>query len=222
MAKAFPLVVMLIALIGGMAMGREWTASAIISAIETSGLAEEINAVIGLEAASEGYGPGEDERIEIRFAGGQELFAYDGAGGTYHLLGDGRILLVDSEGTAGVVAPDFESFIGITTGLPDWRSALAFMGNETLAGARLQWAAFLAQWNVIAQQHQPWPYYPELFSFGTPHEARAAIADYFTVSVPSDPFAALYKAVDTLNDDVSVWWEGEIAYPVFGRVPQID
>ncbi|WP_196258757.1 hypothetical protein [Pelagibacterium limicola] len=193
-------------------MSREWSAREIVAEIENSRLAGEINAVMALEAASEGYGLGLDERIEIIFAGGQELFGYDGAGGTYHLLSDGRILYIDSEGYAGVVARDFDDFVGITTGIPDWQTALRFMGKDTLHGARTEWTAFLVQWNVQAQQDQPWPYMPELFNTPTPRQGRKAIADYFGSPILPDAFASLYRAVNTLNADVTVSPKGELPF----------
>lgn len=205
-------------LAGGSAMGAEGMAADLIARIKASGLEAELHARAELEAAGPDN-PGDiglDERIAIVAPVGQALFAYDGAGGSYHVLADGRILLIDSEGRAGVVARDFGQFIAIATGLPGWRDALRFVGRESLEAARGEWAAFVARWNLEAQMDGPWPYGDD-FSTPTPRAGGAAVARALGAAEIADPFGALHKAVNTLNDDVTVTWAGGENYLLFGR-----
>ncbi|WP_210324546.1 hypothetical protein [Chelatococcus reniformis] len=198
-------------------MGQNPNARTIIEQVESSGLEPEIHAVIEFETmtAPPASHPAL-EGIEIAAPAGSAPFALDGSGGTYHVLPDGRILLIDSEGSAGVVAPNFKEFIAIAAGLPGWRDALKFVGRQDVATARADWQAFIAKWKLESQLHQPWPYAADHLTIRTPALAREAIMNYFHAPSLSDPFGALYHAVNSLNDDVGVKWEGE-RLRLFGR-----
>lgn len=176
----------------------------IIASVAQSGLEPEINGLIGFEAARDGYGPGHDPAIEVRSPGTWAMIGYDGAGGAYYLLEDGRILAIDSEGAASVVAADFDAFIATLTSLPSWRDAVRHMGPADVEVARASWLAYAAQWGLIAQYDEGWPYEGDAFAYPTPRAAGEAIRAHFGVDEPSDPFAELHKAIHALNDDVSV------------------
>ncbi|WP_453932577.1 hypothetical protein [Acidovorax temperans] len=55
-----------------------------------------------------------------------DSFGADGAGGRYILLPDQRILLISSEGSAGVIASDFVAFLDLVSGAPYWEDMLHF------------------------------------------------------------------------------------------------
>ncbi len=183
--------------------------------ISQSSLQDEILGVMELELPSPADEGLDDFKIE---PSDRQSFAIDGSGGWYYVLGDGRILMVESEGTAGVVAPDFETFLAIATGLPGWRDALRFVGEADLETARAAWLDYVRQWDLDAAMDKPWPYYPEQFSIATPGLAREAIRAEFGISAASDPFAALYQAVNMLNGDVKVAWQGA-DFEIFGAGP---
>ena len=69
---------------------------------------------------------GDEYRIEPE---GSQQFAMDGSGGMFNLMPDGPILLIDSEGSFGIVASDFNELVAIATGLPSWRDTLRFVGE---------------------------------------------------------------------------------------------
>jgi|TARA_A100001391_G_scaffold55286_6_gene33882 hypothetical protein len=190
------------------AMDLDQAAQDIIDRIAQSGLEPEINGLIEFEAARAGYGPGHDPAIEISAPGDWAMIGYDGAGGAYYLLEDQRILAVGSEGAAGVVAKDFGAFIATLTSLPSWREAVRHMGPDDVETARAGWLAYAAQWGLLAQYDEGWPYQTDGFSYPTPRAAGQAIRAHFGVEGPADPFAALHEAIHGLNDDVSVAAEG--------------
>lgn len=192
-------------------------AAAIVNLIAGSNLEPEINAVMELERAVEP--PGQYpalEGLEITADGTHEWFGIDGAGGTYHVLSDGRILLVDSEGSAGVIAGTFHDFVATAVGLPGWRDALRFVGDADLEAARVEWLAYLGQWGLEAQLDEPWTFGLDAYTTRTPREARTAIMQYFNVVEPEDPFAMLHHAINTMNDDIAVSWNGN-ELRLFGR-----
>ena len=152
---------MVIALLGStIVSGAEnrMSANEIADRIEASHLKPEISAILELEPIPASYVAGDDTQIEPAEA---PAFALDGSGGTFHVLADGRILLVDSEGSFGVVARDFPEFIGIATGLPGWRDALRFVGEPDLAQARARWEAYVRKWSLDTASNETWPYAPE-------------------------------------------------------------
>lgn len=192
------------------AMDPDVKATEIVQSIRSSGLQPEIAAVLELEASTNEDASGDSlASAVITAAEPRSFFGEDGAGGIFYVLGDGRILLIDSEGSAGVVAASFEEFVGVATGLASWRDALKFVGDGDLASARAEWEKSAAKWQIDQQINAPWPYDPGGFSTRTPGEAREAIRKHFNAPLLADPFAVLHKAVHTLNGDVSVTWKGE-------------
>lgn len=191
-----------------MAMDVKQAAQDIVDQVAQSGLELELHGLIEFEAAREGYGLGHDPAIEISAPGDWAMFAYDGAGGGYYLLEDGRILLIDSEGMAGVIAKDFGAFIATLTSLPSWRDALRHVGAEDVDVARAQWLAYAGQWGLLEQYEQGWAYGAEGYTHPTPRAGGEAIRAYFEVEAPADPFGDLHEAVHELNGDVSVSAEG--------------
>ena len=192
------------------AMDPDVKAAEIVQSVRGSGLEPEIAAILELEASTNAdASQGSLASAVITAAEPRSFFGEDGAGGVFFVLGDGRILLVDSEGSAGVVAASFEEFVGVATGLASWRGALKYVGDGDLASARAEWQRFVAEWQLDQQINDPWPYNPGGFSTRTPAEARAAIRERFKAPLPADPFAALHRAVHSLNGDVSVTWNGE-------------
>jgi len=190
------------------AMDVDRAARDIIGQVARSGLEPELHGLIEFEAARKGYGPGHDPALEIAVPGDWAMIAYDGAGGAYYLLEDGRILVIDSEGMAAVVAKDFGAFIAIVTSLPNWRDALRYMAIEDVEAARAQWLAYARQWQLREQYEQGWAYGGDGFAYPTPRAAGEAIRRYFAVDEPADPFGALHAAVHGLNDDVRVSMDG--------------
>lgn len=190
------------------AMDVDQAARDIVDRVARSGLEPELHGLIEFEAAREGYGPGHYSAIEISAPGEWAMFAYDGAGGGYYLLEDGRILFIDSEGLAGVVAKDFGAFIAMATSLPSWRDALRHVGPDDLSVARAQWLAYARQWRLLEQYEQGWPYGAEGYTYPTPQAAGEAVRNYFGVNEPADPFGALHDAAHALNGDVSVSMDG--------------
>lgn len=187
-------------------------AKTIATAIRASNLEPEIHALVSFELAP----PGETgSAFEVEAPGGHELLAYDGSGGEYHLLEDGRILLIGSEGSAGVIASDFQEFIGIAMGLSSWLDALGFVGRADLRAARAEWTGYEAQWALKEAMDGPWQYDLGDYSVATPAEARERILDYFEIAPPADPFGALYRATNERSDKVAVYLEGE-KYGSFG------
>lgn len=187
----------------------------IVESVVQSGLEPEIHGLIEFEAARADYGPGHDPAIEIRSPGTWAMIGYDGAGGAYYLLEDGRILAIDSEGSASVVAADFDAFIATVTSLPSWRDAIRHMKPGDMEAARASWLAYAEQWGLYAQYDEGWPYEGDTFTHPTPRAGGEAIRAHFGVGAPSDPFAELYKAIHALNDDVSVFAAGYPYEPLF-------
>ena len=59
--------------------------------------------------------------------------AGEGTGGTYFRLAEsGRILFVDSEGAAGIIAENFEDLIQLIVSHPYWMDLLKFSGKGSL------------------------------------------------------------------------------------------
>lgn len=191
------------------------TKSEIIQHIKASALEVEISTIFELELGEPPQTDGDDYKITPE---GSQQFATDGSGGSYNLMPDGRILLIDSEGSFGVVASDFNEFVAIATGLPSWREALRFVGEPDLREARAAWAAYVQKWGLQEALNKPWPYEPAGYSVATPGEARAAIQKRLGVVASADPFGTLYRAVNELNDGVAVSWQGE-PLTLFGRQP---
>lgn len=191
-------------------MPQDGDARSIVDQILGSGLGPEIQALIELEVGEQLDSSHPSlAGIEVECAVGSEPFAVDGAGGSYHVLADGRILLVSSEGSAGVIAASFKEFIGVTMALASWRDALKFVGLETLDAARAAWLAFVAKWGLDAQPDEPWLFDLGDFTTTTPAEARTLTLARFDAPRLVDPFGALYRAVTTLNGDVRVTCHGE-------------
>lgn len=181
----------------------------IMAAVQISGLETEISAVVELEVGAETVTASGLEGLDVDVPAEQDVFGFDGAGGTYHVLDDGRILLVDSKGSAGVVALSFQDFIAIATGLPGWRSALRAIGNKDLAAARADWLALRIKWDLDRIAHSPWQYGTG-YKTATPGQAASLIAKALEASRMDDPFAALHTAIHTRNDDVKVRWNGQL------------
>ncbi len=191
-------------------MQRDREARPIVERIVASGLEPEISAIVELEAAlPSDTSQSNLQGIDIECTCGHEPFALDGSGGSYHVLGDGRILLVGSEGSAGVVAADFKEFVGIAIGLPGWRDALKFVGHDGLDAARAGWQAFVAKWGLDDSLGEPWLFDLDGFATATPAEARDLILQRLGAPPLSDPFGALHRAVNALNGDVVVTCHGE-------------
>lgn len=182
------------------------TGNEITRRIETSGLQSEIGSIFELELGQPPKIAGDDYRIK---PDGAQLFAMDGSGGMFAVLPDGRILLIDSEGSFGIVASDFNEMVAIATGLPSWRDALRFVGEPDLAKARADWAAYVEQWKLDDGQDKPWPYGSDGYSVATPGAARQIIRSRLNVEPSSDPFAVLHRAVNKLSGDVAVLWQEE-------------
>ncbi|MCY1444537.1 hypothetical protein D9M71_610150 [compost metagenome] len=142
-----------------------------------------------------------------------EFLAFDGSGGEFYLLQDGRVLFL-GQGSAGVVARDFCEFIGMTTGLASWRDALNFVEDDDLESARSEWGGYAKKWGLQEALDEPWFYGSDEFKTRTPAEAREQIAKYFGVLPLPDPFRALFTAVKTLNGDVRILWEGKKIPPI--------
>jgi hypothetical protein len=151
------------------AVGGVMTKSEIIQKIEASALELEIGAIFELELGEPPQIDGDEYRITPE---GSQQFAMDGSGGTFNLMPDGRILLIDSEGSFGVVASDFNELVAIATGLPSWREALRFVGEPNLLQARAAWGAYVRQWALDEALDKPWPYEPGGYSVATPGAAR--------------------------------------------------
>ena len=137
------------------------------------------------------------------------MLAYDGSGGEYHLLADGRVLLLGGEGEVGIVGRDFQEFLAIAVGLSSWHSALRFIRTDDMAQARGEWQAYEQQWGLSASLDQPWPFSPGSYRTATPREARALIADHFLLPDMENPFAALFSTPRALSTDVIVTFKGE-------------
>ncbi len=191
------------------------TRSDIIRQIKASALEVEISTIFELELGEPPEIDGDQYKITPE---GSQQFAMDGSGGTFNLMPDGKILLIDSEGSFGVVASDFNEFVAIATGLLSWRDALRFVGEPDLRQARAAWAAYIQKWGMDEALNKPWPYEHGGYSVATPGEAREAIRERLGVGTSADPFAALYRAVNELNDGVAVSRQGEPLI-LFGRQP---
>ncbi|WP_298959213.1 hypothetical protein [uncultured Methylobacterium sp.] len=219
-AKTRPVVAILL-IVAGLAgarvpaLGGTMTADEIAGRIAASPLKPEIGAIIDLDAPRPSRATADDYRIEPP---GSRPFASDGAGGMFHLLPDGRILLIDSEGSFGVVASGFDEFVATATGLPSWRDALRFVGEPDLGRARAAWNGFVRRSGLDKELDGPWPYGSKGFSAPTPAVARRAIRSQWGIPASSDPFAALYHAVNRLSGDVSVSWQDDPLL-LFGRNP---
>lgn len=215
--KALALFCVIVTAISGheSAFGDVVTRSEIIRQIKASALEVEINTIFELELGEPPQIDGDQYEVSPE---GSQQFAMDGSGGTFNLMPDGKILLIDSEGSFGVVASDFNEFVAIATGLPSWRDALRFVGEPDLREARAAWAAYIQKWGLDEALNKPWPYEPLGYSVATPGEAREAIRKRLGVGASADPFAALYRAVNELNDGVAVSWQGEPLI-LFGRQP---
>lgn len=197
------------------AFGEVMTRGEIIQQVKASALEVEISTIFELELGEPPQLDGDEYKITPE---GSQQFAMDGSGGTFNLMPDGRILLIDSEGSFGVVASDFNEFVAIATGLPSWRDALRFVGEPNLQQARAAWAAYVQKWDLDEALNRPWPYESGGYSVSTPGKAREAIRKRLSVGASADPFAALYHAVNELNDGVTVSWQGEPLI-LFGREP---
>lgn len=189
-------------------------ANTIFATVRASNLETEIYVIVDFELAAKKR-TADASGFVVEGPESHQLLAYDGAGGEYHLLADGRILRIDSEGSAGVVARDFTEFLGITTGLSSWLDALRFASEGDARAARTEWTAYEAEWELKAQLEEPWSFDSSDFSTATPAEGRARIVEYFGIEPLADPFGALHRAVTSLNDDVAVYWDGE-RYGSFG------
>lgn len=211
----FSFVIAAMALGQASAVGEVMTKGEIIQTIEASALELEIGAIFELELGEPPQIDGDGYTITPE---GSQQFAMDGSGGTFNLMPDGRILLIDSEGSFGIVASDFDELVAIATGLPSWREALRFVGEPDLLQARAVWTAYIQQWGLDEALNKPWPYEPQGYSVATPGAARKAIRKELGVEASADPFAELYRAVNDLNDGVSVSWQGQPLY-IFGRQP---
>ena len=198
-----------------LASGRKMTKTEIVERIEATGLEPEIHAIIDLELAQPPEVVAADYRIEPQ---GSQQFAIDGSGGLFSLMPDGRILLIDSEGSFGIVASDFNELVAITTGLPSWRDALRFTGEPDLEKAKAAWSDYVRQWGLDKGLDKPWPYGSEGFSVATPGAARQEIRARLGIAASADPFAALHRAVNKRSEDVTVYWQ-EQPLLLFGRQP---
>ena len=196
-----------------LASGRKMTKTEIVERIEATGLEPEIHAIIDLELAQPPEVVADDYRIEPQ---GSQQFAIDGSGGLFSLMPDGRILLIDSEGSFGIVASDFNELVAIATGLPSWRDALRFTDEPDLEKAKAAWSDYVRQWGLDNGLDKPWPYGSEGFSVATPGAARQEIRTRLGIAASADPFAALHRAVNQRSGDVSVFWQ-EQRLLLFGR-----
>ncbi len=187
----------------------------IVQRIEASPLRAEIGAILEIDSSS----PPESADLGYTIQPpGTSYLAGDGAGGEFRVLSDGRILLIDSEGSYGILAPNFQAFVGMATGLPGWRDALRFVGEPDLGQARRNWADFARQWRLEQALDEPWPYEGQRFATATPGKGRVAIREAFGAPAIADPFAALHRAVNETSGDISVSWNGEPLL-LFGRAP---
>ena len=200
----------------------ELSAEAIAKQIKTSGLEDEMISVMDLKALPPSSSHPALTAFKVVYPSGYAPFGLDGAGGVYHLLSDGRVLYIDSEGLAGVVAANFQEFVGMATGLPGWQDALKFVGKDDLEAARADWTAFVKKWDLDGRRRCPWPSEQKPYfhyTTKTPAEASSAILAHFKAPALRDPFAKLHEAVHKLNSDVSVTCDkcdGE-PFQLFGR-----
>ena len=70
--------------------------------------------------------------------------AGEGTGGSYaELVGSGKILFVDSEGSGGIIADSLTDLLQLIVTHPYWRDLLKFSGNGSLAEMErsVNWAA---------------------------------------------------------------------------------
>lgn len=123
-------------------------------------------------------------RDPVNFAieGGIEfrVIGRDSSGGQFARLADGRVLYASSEGQAGVLAADFDSFLELLVAVPYWQDVLKFSGNGQLREMRR--AAVALATDAIDEDE-------DLM------EAGALIRSELSLDEPDDPVGLLHHAV---------------------------
>jgi hypothetical protein len=110
-----------------------------------------------------------------------ERIAGDGSGGVFAQLAGTRILYVNSEGAAGILAADLDEFIRLVVACPYWQDILKFSGGGNLG--EMRWtAAFFDAATADDEELQ---------------EARALLKSQLGLTEPSDPVGALHRAVSS-------------------------
>lgn len=183
-----------------------------------SGVLPEISALVSLELAPEaGMDTAGWEDLTVEGADLSGTLGQDGAGGRYFVLMDGRILLVSSEGQAGIVAGSGDELLAIATGLPGWQDALPFLAKPEGAA---EWQSYARAWQLEDVQAGFWQ---EMRAQGliqvaaaTPKEAAALLQTRLGVLPASDGFALL-KAANATGHDLMIRWGGTVV-PPFGRL----
>jgi hypothetical protein len=125
----------------------------------------------------------------------------DGAGGIFALLPPTqRVLFVSSEGQAGIIAADLETFIQLIVAYPYWHDLLNYSSNGQLAEMRRSALALEAT----------------LDDGDEVEEAREALREMFSLAEPADPLDALYLMVSS-SDVVVRPPDGEPFTTLFGK-----
>jgi hypothetical protein len=157
-----------------------------IRRLDEAGLWQEMLPYIELEPLPAGEFLFRD--VEIADAGPVHVGG-DSSGGAYVRLSDGRILLLGSEGEAGVIGAGLEAALAHGVGVGGLYDALRFMGGEDVEAARESWHAFRAQWNL--------PTDPER------DPAAREIVEVLDLTLPDDPFASLHAAVRSTPEGIA-------------------
>jgi hypothetical protein len=124
----------------------------------------------------------------------------DGAGGIVALLPPTqRVLYVTSEGQAGIIAADLETFIQLIVAYHYWEDILSYSGNGQLDEMRRSAVAMEAT----------------LDDGDEVDEARDALRSIFALAEPDDPIDALHQAVSS-SDVVVRPPDGEPFTTLFG------
>jgi hypothetical protein len=151
-----------------------------------------------------GADPGEPAWFTIDGAESFQSIGRDSSGGLFVVLpGSPRILLVSSEGQAGVVAADFDAFITLIVIHPYWRSILKYSANGSLDQMRRAATVLEAARAMLYDDED------EI------DEARDFLKSQLGLQEPADPVGALHRALTA--SDVVVRTYGEPCGSLFNR-----
>ena len=126
--------------------------------------------------------PTEPVWFSVDGAKGFAQFGRDGAGGVFAQLVDSRcILYASSEGSAGVIAADFDEFVNLIVACPYWRDILKFSARGNLEEMRRSAAWFEA----------------ESLDDEDLEEARDFPKSELGLTEPADPVGALHRAASS-------------------------
>ncbi|UXM95783.1 hypothetical protein N5853_03920 [Bartonella sp. HY329] len=130
------------------------------------------------------------------------MFAEDGGGGLFYVLGDGRIFYLSSEAELIICGRNFKEFISITTSISHWQDALRFIPMKDPKEAASAWQRFEETFQGVYSQ-------VDTESNNFYEKERQQIRTYFEVPYMEEPFLALYNVARTARADVKVAFEGE-------------